>query len=234
MRFKPLLRLLCYPPPSPPKTYGVLLFRAYALLDVFGPLQALHFLSSKAQLNLYLISETLHPVTTEPQMPSINTQNSSFYPTLNPTHTLSTAPDIDVLIIPGGPGARSPNINATVEYIAATYPKVQYLITICTGSFLAARSGVLDGRKATSNKAAWNQTRTYGPDVDWVPRARWVVDGNIWSSSGISAGIDATLAFIGEIYGEGNATEIANMMEYERHTDPDWDPWADVWGVPES
>jgi len=70
-----------------------------------------------------------------------------------------------------------------------------------------------------------------GPKVKWVPQARWVVDGNIWSSSGISAGIDVTLAFIEKIYGKDNATSVANLMEYERHTDPNWDPFAAIFKV---
>lgn len=59
--------------------------------------------------------------------------------------------------------------------------------------------------------------------------ARWVVDGNVWSSSGISAGVDATLAFIAEFYGERNASVISDYMEYEWHKDSSWDPYADIW-----
>jgi transcriptional regulator GlxA family with amidase domain len=135
-------------------------------------------------------------------------------------------------MIPGGLGTRSPLINATIDYIGATYPKVKYLITVCTGSALAARAGILDGKRATTNKNSWDANVAYGPKVKWVPRARWVVDGNIWTSSGISAGIDATIAFIEEVYGKENATYVANMMEYERHEDPNWDPFSDVFNVP--
>ncbi|KAL8385098.1 hypothetical protein RB599_007118 [Gaeumannomyces hyphopodioides] len=189
-------------------------------------------LSRIRHLQLFLISETMDVVTTQPVVAAMNPMNSSVYPTLPPTHTLTTVPkDLDVLIIPGGLGARSPLINATVDYIAATYPKVRYLLTVCTGSALAARAGILDGKHATTNKASWDANVVYGPKVKWVPRARWVVDGKIWTSSGISAGIDVTLAFIGTVYGKENATYVANMMEYERHTDPAWDPFADVFNV---
>ncbi|KAL2857280.1 DJ-1/PfpI family protein [Aspergillus pseudoustus] len=214
-----------------PKTYGMLLFRGFELLDVFGPLEALSVVARRTKIDLYLLAETLDPVTTEPLMPSMNRFNSSFFPTVNPTHTLADAPDIDVLIVPGGIGTRSPYLNDTIDWIAETYPKVQYLLTVCTGSALVAKSGVLDGRRATTNKASWSSVITFGPNVEWVPKARWVVDGNIWSSSGISAGIDATMAFIEYLYGADNATEIANIMEYERHTDPEWDPFSEIWGV---
>ncbi|KAL2859928.1 DJ-1/PfpI family protein [Aspergillus lucknowensis] len=225
------------PAPSPdpvlaPKTFGVLLFRAFEPLDIYGPLEALSLLASETKLDLHFLAETLDPVTTRPLMPSMNPFNSSFFVEINPTHTLDNAPDLDVLIVPGGLGTRSPYLNNTLDWIAETYPKLQYLITICTGSSLVAQTGILDGRRATTNKAAYVVETAKSPNVDWVPRARWVVDGNIWTSSGVSAGIDATLAFIEEIYGAENATSIANFMEYERHTDPSWDPFADIWDVP--
>lgn len=220
------------PEPPPPVKFGVVLFRAFEPLDVFGPLEALYMLSRIRHLQLFLISETMDAVTTQPVNAAMNPMNSIFYPTLPPTNTFATAPkDMDVLLIPGGLGARSPLINATVDYIAATYPKLRHLLAVCTGSALAARAGVLDGKRATTNKASWDANVAYGPKVVWVARARWVVDGKVWTSSGISAGIDATLAFIETVYGKENATYVANMMEYERHMDPAWDPFADIFNV---
>ncbi|KAL2823812.1 DJ-1/PfpI family protein [Aspergillus cavernicola] len=220
------------PSPNPPQTYGILLFRAFELLDVFGPLEALSLLATRTNLTLYLLSETLSPVSTQPLLPAMNPFNSTFFPTINPTHTLDTAPLLDVLIVPGGLGTRSPYLNLTLEYIKTVYPSLDFLLTICTGSALVAKTGLLDGRRATTNKAAWNGSIANAPNVHWVPRARWVVDGNIWTSSGVSAGIDATLAFIKEYYGREEASEIADLMEYVWHEDPDWDPFADVWDVP--
>ena len=62
-------------------------------------------------------------------------------------------------------------------------------------------------------------------------QARWVVDGNIWSTSGAAAGIDGIYAWISLLWGEERASRIANISEYERHTDPDWDPFSEVWNV---
>lgn len=120
-----------------------------------------------------------------------------------PTHTFATAPPLDLLFVPGGLGTRGSNpvIEEVISYIRNTYPQLGYLITVCTGAGLAARAGVLDGKRATTNKMAWTETTGLGVNVDWVPRARWVVDGNVWSSSGVSAGIDVTLAWIGETMG---------------------------------
>lgn len=85
-------------------------------------------------------------------------------------------------------------LNTTVDFIAAAYPKTKYLLSICTGLMLTARTGILDGKRSTTNKRAWDTAIPNGPHVKWVALARWVVDGNFWSSSGVSAGTDATLA----------------------------------------
>ncbi|KAK2004518.1 DJ-1/PfpI family protein [Colletotrichum falcatum] len=220
------------PPPQPPRNFGIIVYRAYELLDVFGPLSVLGTLAKMHQMNLYMISETMGPVTVEPVAAAMNSRNSSFFPVVLSTHTYATAPkDLDVLIVPGGLWTRSPNLNSTIAYIRATYPGLRYLVSICTGAGVVARAGVLDGRRATTNKASWASTVEWGPRTEWVARARWVVDGNVWTSSGVSAGIDATLAFVEEAYGAADAAYVADLMEYDRHRDPSWDPYADRFNV---
>ncbi|KAF9881175.1 dj-1 family protein [Colletotrichum karsti] len=220
-------------PTALPKNFGMLVYRAFEMLDVFGPLDVLGMLARLHPMNLYLIGETMDPVTVEPVAAAMNPKNSSFFPVILPTHTYATAPrDIEVLLIPGGLWTRSPHLNATISYVRTTYPRLRYLISICTGASVAARAGVLDGRRATTNKASWAATVALGgPGVEWVPRARWVADGNVWTSSGVSAGIDATLAWVAEVFGEAEAGDITDLMEYERHTDSEWDPYAERFNV---
>jgi transcriptional regulator GlxA family with amidase domain len=173
-----------------------------------------------------------------------------------PTHTFKTAPELEVLIVPGSIGTRgnasqaaqsknllpevhteygmlishhvapSPLLNSIIAFVKERYPCLQHLITICRVTGIAARAGVLDGKYATTDKRAWGETIALGPKVNWVAVARWVVDGNIWISSGISAGIDLTIAFLEAIYGNETATTIANAMEYEGHTNSTDNPFA--------
>lgn len=205
-------------------------------------------------MNLFIIAETMDPVSTKCRPPdeSIKGVGSAFAEQIVPTHTFETAPPLDVLIVPGGQGTRLvPDILPMVDFIrrscsakpaavidpesasasASSAPhQLQYLITICTGSGLAARAGVLDGLRATTNKLAFDETAKLGPKVKWVRRARWVRadGGRVWTASGISAGIDVTFAWIAEVYGEEVAAGMARRMEYRRVTDSEDDPFSDL------
>ncbi|KAJ5029521.1 class I glutamine amidotransferase-like protein [Bipolaris maydis] len=214
-----------------PKTYGFVLFRMFDMLDLYGPSEVLQFIGGSYPTNIVYIAETLDPVTTRPALAAMNPLNSSVYPSITPTHTFETAPDLDVLVIPGGPGWRNPTtLNATMEYVRKTTPKVQQVLTICTGSALAARSGILNGKRATSNKSSWLSTVQNNPNTTWVPHARWVEDNSssppIWSSSGVTAGIDMMLHWVEKTYNAENATNIARFIEHVRITDPSIDPFG--------
>ncbi|KAH8818576.1 class I glutamine amidotransferase-like protein [Flagelloscypha sp. PMI_526] len=208
----------------------MVLYPGFQALDVFGPLDVLNLMSlSTVQLNLSLISESLDPVSTFPRVLSTG---SNFSESVLPTHTFDNPPDnLEVLIVPGGLGTLDPAITSSVNFVKEIFPSLKYFMTICTGAGIAALAGVLDGKNATTNKSAWKETTALGPNVNWIPVARWVVDGNIYSSSGVSAGLDAMFGFIHDIYGEDVADFFAHGIEYERHTDPSWDPFSEYFNV---
>lgn len=137
---------------SPPTKFAVALFDGFQSLDVFGPLDALNYLSKTKALELSLLGPTLSPVST-----LHNPTPGRIGQHVVPTHTYATAPeDIEVLLVPGGQGTRDAEYTqVVVDFIRERYPKLRYLLTVCTGSALAARSGVLDGKEATSNKLSF-------------------------------------------------------------------------------
>jgi len=96
-----------------------------------------------------------------------------------------------------------------------------------------ARTGLVDGMRATTNKRAWAWVTGQRPQVQWVARARWVVDGKWWSSSGVSAGIDVTFAWMRHVWGEEVAKDVSVKIEYTRWMDSTRDPFADVYGLVE-
>jgi transcriptional regulator GlxA family with amidase domain len=202
----------------------------FDVLDVFGPVEVLQLVSKTYKTDIVFISDTMEPVSTRPALAAMNPLNNSVWPLLPPTHTFETAPEIDVLIIPGGPGWRNPTFNASLEYIRKTTPKVKQVITICTGAGLAARAGIMSGRKATTNKSSWPEVVPAGPNTTWVPSARWVEDYSssppIWSSSGVTSGIDLMLHWVEETYNKQNATNIAKIIEHVRIANSEDDPFA--------
>lgn len=216
-----------------PTKFGVLVFPTFQALDAFGPLDVLNVLSWDHECELSIIATTLDPVSTAPN-PSMGKKSSKFAQSIVPTHTLENAPPLDVLLVPGGLGTRNPD-PAIVNFIRDRYPSLKYLISVCTGAGLLARAGVLDNKKATTNKKAWYDTIQLGPKVEWISHARWVEGSggsNIWTSSGVSAGIDVILAWVQHVFGEEIAKNIATGIEYERHTDWTNDPFADIYSLP--
>lgn len=158
----------CTEPPKPaPTHYGILLPRGFAPMDVFGPVEVFQALARNTHLKLSLVARTLEPVSSGPQNPAMNRFNSSFWPAFVPTHTYADDPDIQVLLIPGGGVARSPDLGPETDYIRRVFPRLDYLLTVCTGAAIAAQAGVLDGHRATTNKRAWAEMIPKGPKVKW-------------------------------------------------------------------
>lgn len=138
---------------SPPTKYAVALFDGFQSLDVFGPIDALNYLSKTTALELSLLGPTPDPVSTlhKPGPGRIGQR-------VVPTHTYADAPaDIEVLLVPGGQGTRdAAHTQVVVDFIRERFPRLRYLLTVCTGSALAARAGVLEGREATTNKLSFD------------------------------------------------------------------------------
>ena len=192
---------------------GTLLFPGFELLDVFGPLQMLGALPSGYQLEM--VAETTGPVASR--------QGAKAVAELS----LADAKTFDVLLIPGGRGTRREVDNAAlITWIGAKAQTAKFVATVCTGSALLARTGLLDGRKATSNKAAFGWVMEQGPKVLWQPRARWVVDGKYFTSAGVSAGMDMALALIETLEGSEAALRAAEQAEYRWINDPADDPFG--------
>jgi transcriptional regulator GlxA family with amidase domain len=203
---------------SEPRVVGAVLFPRFELLDIFGPLEMFGVL--KNHFRIVTLGETLESVASDQGPRSVIDRTFA-----DPGH-------LDVLLVPGGIGTRTEASNpAMTTFLRDTYPRVEYLASICTGSGLLAASGLLDGRRATSNKLAFAWPREVGPKVNWVPEARWVEDGNVFTAAGVAAGIDMALALIARLVGEDVAVRVAQGTEYDWHRDAGWDPFARIAGL---
>lgn len=122
-------------------------------------------------------------------------------------------------------------LSKPIETRSGKGKNIRYVLTVCTGSEILARTSLLDGRRATSNKRVFNEVKAMHPRVEWVAKARWVVDGDVWTSSGVSAGMDLIFAWMAEVWGEEMAQETADRSEYVRNGDAVGDGFAERWGA---
>jgi transcriptional regulator GlxA family with amidase domain len=203
-----------------PAAVGALLFPGFELLDVFGPLEAWGMLAVRGGCTVTTVAERAGPVT------------SAQGPSAVATHGLVDCPRLDILLVPGGLGTRREVQNtALLEWLRQRASEAHIVTSVCTGAALLARAGLLDGRRATTNKFTFKWVVEQGPGVDWIKQARWVEDGPFVTSSGVSAGIDMTLAVIAKTAGIEAAEQIAVRMEYDWKRDPSWDPFAKIHGL---
>ncbi len=143
------------------------------------------------------------------------------------TQPLSGMEEDSVLVVPGGMGTRA--LVGDKDFLSAlksAAERASYVLTICTGSAILARTGLLDGLMATSNKRSYVWVTGQGPAVRWQPSARWVVDSRFYTASGVSAGTDMALGFVADRLGKNAAQQIARIMEYTWNDDKDSDPFA--------
>jgi len=170
------------------KTIGVVLFDGFETLDVYGPLGLLVSAALDCPYNAVLMGppNTKSPgsVLSSSRLPTMTSETLQFPPIRN----------YDVLLIPGGYGNRpllgdKTYLNALEKNAEAVLASGGTVLCVCTGSILLAATGLLDGKQATTNKNAYDELTPKYSKVRWKRQARWVVDGQIITSSGITAGM---------------------------------------------
>jgi len=192
--------------------FNIVLFDDFETLDAFGPAEVIGNMQEDYKLGCYSLHGGI--VTSKQQV------------------QVATVPFSDmnkegVLLIPGGIGTRKVINEADfISELADAANKAPFVLTVCTGSALLAKTGLLDSLRATSNKKAFAWVQSVTQTVKWVKKARWVVDGRFYTSSGVSAGIDMILGFISDLHGHKVAQDAADYIEYIWNTDKDLDPFA--------
>lgn len=190
---------------------NIFLFPDFETLDAFGPVEVLGRIE---EYRLHYVSVNGGLVTSKQGIPVL-------------TEKIADTDPSGILLIPGGMGTRPLLHNADfLEELAGMAKPSAYCLTVCTGSALLAQAGLLDGKKATTNKMAFETVRSLNQNVIWLGRARWVVDGKYYTSSGISAGIDMALGFAADRFGREKANKIAQHIEYIWNADQENDPFA--------
>ncbi len=194
----------------------ILLFDKFETLDVFGPVEILGGVPEIFKLNFISLKGGI--------------VESSQHVRVD-TNLYTNENNIEkILLVPGGIGTREKvDDNNFINFIENISNQSKYIISICTGSALLAKTGILNGKKATTNKLAFKWVTEQGKDVLWVKESRWVKDSNIYTSSGVSAGMDMALGFISDIIGKTKALEISQRIEYFWNEDSKYDPFSKMY-----
>ena len=190
---------------------NILLFNDFETLDVFG---AVEILGKVEDYKLHYYSKNGGTIVSAQSAPII-------------TEDINSASKDGILVVPGGKGTRILiNDVLFLNMLKKIAEESSYCLSICTGSALLAKTGLLDGKNATSNKKAFEWVKSTNSNVKWMTKARWVVDGKYYTSSGVSAGMDMTLGFIKDCFNEQTAVDIANHIEYIWNSDCSKDLFA--------
>ena len=193
------------------KRVGILIFPQVEVLDFCGPFEVLAAVrldearrrEQPSPFDVFLVAERAEPVAANGGLRIL------------PDHTLATCPPLDLLVVPGGWGVRQEiNNEPLLAWIAERGRQVKTLASVCTGAMLLGRAGLLDGRHATTHWGSLNWMRESFPSVMVEDQSRFVEDGHVITSAGVSAGIDMALRLVARCYGEDIARATARHMEY--------------------
>lgn len=193
------------------KRVGILIYEEVEVLDFCGPFEVfsvarLHEEKRRDEPSPFLpllIAEDLQPVVATGGMRVL------------PHHSLADCPQLDVLVVPGGWGYRHHMQNATLqEWMRDRAAKAEVVAAVCTGAMLLSSAGLLDGSRATTHWRFLDSMRDSFPAVSVVYDKHFVRDGRIFTSAGISAGIDLSLKLVEHYYGDTIARATARHMEY--------------------
>ena len=193
------------------KRVGILIFPQVEVLDFCGPFEVLAAVrldesrrrEKLSPFDVRLVAERDEPIETAGGLRVL------------PDYMLDNCPPLNILIVPGGWGVRQEiNNQSLIAWIAERGQQVETLASVCTGAMLLGRAGLLQGRHATTHWKSLDWMRESFPNVAVEDKLRFVEDGHVITSAGISAGIDMALRLVARYFGEDIARATAQHMEY--------------------
>lgn len=193
------------------KTVGILIFPNVEVLDFCGPFEVFSVTrlneekraTEASPFRVLLVAERKETIETTGGMKVV------------PDHNLETCPALDVLVVPGGAGARVEAKNlCLLQWLSARASGAELVTSVCTGSLILAAAGLLGEKQATTHWAWLDELRKLHPSVKVLRDQHVVEDGNVLTSAGISAGIDMALLVVKRYFGETVARATARRMEY--------------------
>lgn len=186
-----------------PRTVAILLFDAVEVLDFAGPFEVFSVAGRDGAFDVRTVAETTAPICTRGGL------------TVTPDAALEAGPAPDVLVVPGGQGARTAmHRDAVLNWVRAGAASAEVVLSVCTGAFILARAGLLKGRTATTHFSVLDRLGELAPGAEVVRGRRFIDNGPVVTAAGISAGLDAALHVVGRLAGTAHAEATARHMEY--------------------
>ncbi len=186
-----------------PRTIAIVAFEGAEELDFVGPWEVFTMAAAiiPDSCTVHLVSERRGEVRCAKGLRVVS------------DYSFETAPAPDIVVVPGGQGTRLESTNpAMLAYLSKSAETAELMTSVCTGSFVLEAAGLLKGKRATTHWASMDRLRALAT-VN-VVEERWLDDGKVITSSGVSSGIDMALYIAGRLWGAGNARLVQKAMEY--------------------
>jgi putative intracellular protease/amidase len=196
------------PQQKAPRNLAILIFDGVQIIDYTGPFETFGHVYSEAgpAFNIYTVSEKTNAITTSMGM------------SVNPKYSFENAPEPDVLLVPGGDVDAQLESANVIRWLQDKSKRAEIVMSVCNGAYILAQAGLLDGLEATTTSGLIPGLRIAAPKTKVVDDKRYVDNGKIITTAGLSSGIDGSLHVIERLFGKGTAQLAALGMEYN------WDP----------
>lgn len=194
-------------PAAKVRTVAILVFNGMDIQDFAGPADVFFYASGSSQgkaiFRQFAVAKSKDPI------------SSQGFVKIVPNYTLAECPRPDILVVPGGDVTRLMKDEETMKWIREVGANSEQVLSVCTGALVLQAAGFLDGLKATTHWGSITRLREQAPNTTVLENVRYVDNGKVVTSSGVSAGIDMSLHVVAKLLGFEVAEKTATRMEYE-------------------
>lgn len=187
---------------------AIFIHEGVELLDFSGPGEVFASANHRQAFEVYTVAASPAEIV------------SQGFVTIKPQYTFANCPPPDILVLPGGRTDVPLSDPAVIKWIMESSQKAEIVMSVCTGAFLLAKSGLLDGREATTHWSSIAALRQEASKTTVRENCRFVDNGQIITAAGVSAGIDASLHVVDKLLGREVAENTAHYMEYKWQPEP--------------
>lgn len=193
------------------RTLAILIFDEVEVLDFAGPFEVFGVARAADDPETPLF----HVYTVAAEQRPIRARNGLL---VMPNYRLELAPKPDIILVPGGRGVREAMLDPLlIDWVKAQSQEAELTLSVCTGAWMLAQAGLLKGLRATTYHTGFERLQEIEPTLTLEQGVRWVDNGRVITSAGVSAGIDMSLYILSKLFGEDQAARTARYMEYEHY-----------------